>query len=112
MFAELSKHGKHRHHGVPWRAQIATIRRRQRESRPYSSLMFAVRMTLPHLSTLSAISLPKSGGAHRHRHATEIGKPRLDIGIGKSSIDLLVEFVDDLCGRVLGRAEPLHELVS
>src|SRR5262249_31344379 len=48
--------------------------------------------------------LAEISGAHRHRHATEIGKPRLDLGIGKSSIDLLVEFVDDLRGRVPRRA--------
>src|SRR5262245_57035082 len=49
--------------------------------------------------------LAEISGAHRHRHATEIGKPRLDLGIGKSSIDLLVELVDDLRGRVPRRAD-------
>src|SRR5262249_54221417 len=44
-------------------------------------------------------------GAHWHRHATEIGEPRLDLGIGKSSIDLLVEFVDDLRRCILWRAD-------
>ena len=47
--------------------------------------------------------LAEISGAHRHRHATEIGEPRLDLGIGKSSIDLLVELVDDFGGRVPGR---------
>ena len=37
--------------------------------------------------------------------ATEIGKPRLDLGIGKAGVDLLVEFLDDLCRRGLGRAD-------
>src|SRR6516164_2385105 len=49
--------------------------------------------------------LAEISGAHRHRHATEIGEPRLDLGIGKSSIDLLVEFLDDFRGCILWRAD-------
>src|SRR5262249_51716501 len=49
--------------------------------------------------------LPKFGGREREDRATEIGKPRLHRGIGESRIDLLVECVDDLGGRVPGCAE-------
>src|SRR5262249_46777103 len=49
--------------------------------------------------------LAEISGAHRHRHGTEIGEPRLDLGIGKSSIDLLVESVDDLRRCILWRAK-------
>src|SRR5262245_7302271 len=37
--------------------------------------------------------------------ATQVRKPSLQFGIGEARIDLLVEFVDDLGGRVLGRAD-------
>jgi hypothetical protein len=41
----------------------------------------------------------------RKHRAAEIGEPRLHRGIGESRIDLLVECVDDLGGRVPGCAE-------
>src|SRR5215831_12318876 len=41
----------------------------------------------------------------RKHRAAEIGEPRLHRGIGESHIDLLVECVDDLGGRVPGCAE-------
>src|SRR5215468_10671145 len=49
--------------------------------------------------------LAKVGGRARKRRAAEIGEPRLHRGIGESHIDLLVECVDDLGGRVPGCAE-------
>ena len=54
------------------------------------------------------------GGAHRHRDATKVGKPRLDFGIGEARIDLLVELLDDLCRRILGCTEavPVIRLVA
>src|SRR5215470_11967845 len=46
---------------------------------------------------------PKVGGrAWKH---TKVGKPRLDLGIGKRGIHLLVEGVDDFGGRILRCAE-------
>src|SRR5262249_40564346 len=41
---------------------------------------------------------------HRHRHAAEVGKARLDLGIGKDRIDFLVKLLDDLDGGALRRA--------
>jgi len=43
--------------------------------------------------------LAKVGGRTRKHGAVEIGKPRLDLGIGEAGIDLLVELVDDFGGR-------------
>ena len=36
--------------------------------------------------------------------AAEVSDPRFHLGIGEASVDLLVELVDDLGRRVLGRA--------
>src|SRR5215471_6539659 len=40
----------------------------------------------------------------QQRHAAEVGETGLHLGVGESRIDLFVELVDDLCGRVLGNA--------
>src|SRR5215831_1400564 len=37
--------------------------------------------------------------------AAQVGKPRVELAIGKGGIDLLVELVDDLRRRLLGRAD-------
>ena len=60
------------------------------------------------------MSLPKSAGEQREHRATQVGKPRLDLGIGEAGVDLLVELVDNLGGRALGRAdaEPVARLVA
>jgi hypothetical protein len=39
--------------------------------------------------------LSEVGGRARQQRAAQIGKPRLDLGIGKPGVDLLVELVDD-----------------
>ena len=80
----------------------------------HSGLMLAARTTLAHFSVSSAMSLPKSAGDTGKRRAAQVGKPRLDLGIGEARIDLFVELVDDLGGRVLGRAdaEPSARLVA
>ena len=41
----------------------------------------------------------------------EIGKPCLHLGIGKASVDLLVELADDLSWRVRRHADP-HQLLA
>ena len=71
----------------------------------YSGLMLAARITLPHFSVSSAMSLPKSAGEPALARAAQVGKPRLHLGIGEGRVDLLVELVDDLGGRVLGCAD-------
>src|SRR6516165_6565659 len=54
------------------------------------------------------------GGRTRKHSATKVGKARLHLGIVERRVDLLVELVDDLGGRVLGRAnaEPCTCLVA
>jgi hypothetical protein len=54
------------------------------------------------------------GGRTRKRCAAQISEPRLDLGIGEPRIDLFVELVDDVGGRVLGNADaiPLAGLVA
>src|SRR3954469_19020340 len=44
------------------------------------------------------------GGAGKNR-AGHFGEARLDLGVGEARVDLCVEPVDDLGGRVLGRAD-------
>src|SRR5262249_33886598 len=46
------------------------------------------------------------GRAGEHRVA-EVGDPRLHPGIGEARVDLFVELVDDLCGRIPGGTDPL-----
>ena len=44
------------------------------------------------------------GRAGKHR-AAKVGEPRIHLGIGEGRVDFLVELVDDLGGRVPGRAD-------
>ena len=56
--------------------------------------------------------LAEVGGRAGKDRAAQIGKPRLDLGIGEGRIDLLVELVDDFGGRVLGRTDAIPPLAS
>src|SRR3954468_10357059 len=47
----------------------------------------------------------ESGGRARKDWAGELGEPRLDLGIGKARVDLVVERANDLGRRVPGRAD-------
>ena len=78
----------------------------------HSGLMLAARITLPHFSVSSAMSVPNSAGEPRKRRAAQVGKPRLQLGIGETGIDLLIELVDDLGRRVLGAPTPNQLLAS
>jgi hypothetical protein len=51
--------------------------------------------------------LAEFGRQARKHGAAQVGKPRLDFRIGESRVDLLVESVDNLDGRVLGRADAI-----
>src|SRR5215475_15610999 len=79
----------------------------------YSALMLAAWNHLAPFLGFVGDQLPKVGGREREHSATEIGKPRLDLGFGKASVDLLVELVDDLGGGSLwcADAEPITRLV-
>src|SRR5215510_11988398 len=48
--------------------------------------------------------LAEIGGRERKLSATFVGKPRLYFEIGESGVDFPVEPIDDLGGRVVGRA--------
>jgi hypothetical protein len=54
------------------------------------------------------------GGRARNHRAAQVGKPRLDLGVGERGVDFLVELVDDLGGRFLGCADanPRTRLVA
>src|SRR5262245_14576175 len=76
--------------------------------------MLAARITLPHFSVSLRNVFAEVGGRTWKHSATKVGKPRLDFGIGKGSVDLLVELLDDLGRRGLRRAdaEPSARLVA
>src|SRR5262245_8660876 len=91
--------------GTLWNAEPARLTHRLDVSRP------------DHLAPLLRFvgdQPAKVGGHHRQRHATKVGKPRLDLGIGKAGIDLFIELLDDLCRRILGCTEavPITRLVA
>src|SRR5262249_41254551 len=70
---------------------------------------------LDHLAPLLGFvgdELAKVSGREREHVATEVGKPRLDLGIGEASVDLLVEYVDDFTGVPLGAPMPYQMLAS
>src|SRR5262245_50200979 len=56
--------------------------------------------------------LAKIGRRAAKHNSAELGNPRLQFGIGEACIDLVVELLNDLSGRVLGRtnAEPRARL--
>ena len=63
------------------------------------------RITLAHFSVSSAMSLPKSPGDPGSTHAPSSASRALMLGLGEACVDLLVELVDDVGRRVLGRAD-------
>ena len=71
----------------------------------HSGLIPADLTTLPHFSVSSAMSFPEIGGRAAEHGGAQIGKPCLDLGVGKRGVDFLVQPVDDFGGRVLGCAD-------
>ena len=51
------------------------------------------------------MNLPSAGGRAGKRRSGQIGKLRLDLGIGKARVDLQVKLGDDLSGCILGGAK-------
>src|SRR6516165_5462919 len=49
--------------------------------------------------------LAKLSGGTRKRRVAKVCNPRSHRGIGENSIDLLVEFLDDIGGRIFWRAD-------
>jgi hypothetical protein len=58
--------------------------------------------------------LAELDGRSRKHRAAQVGNPRLHFGIGESRVDLLVELVDDIGGRIFrdGEAIPLARLIA
>src|SRR5215470_8304256 len=50
--------------------------------------------------------LAEIAGRAGNLRATQVRQPHLDHGVGESSVDFLVELVDDRGGRALRRAQP------
>ena len=68
-------------------------------------LDIGARMTFPHFSRVVGDELAEVGGRSHQRRPALLGQARLHGGLGKAGVDLLVERVDDLGGRVLGGAD-------
>src|SRR5262245_33559505 len=65
-----------------------------------------------HLAPLLGVvsdELAEICGRADKRRASKVGKPRLHLGIGEAGVDLLVEPIDDLGGRVPGHADAVPE---
>src|SRR5262249_41560444 len=58
--------------------------------------------------------LAEVGRGARKQRAAQVREARLDLGIGEADVNLLVELLDDLGGRVLGpaHAEPPTCLIA
>src|SRR5262249_58899988 len=56
----------------------------------------------------------KVGGRHRHRRAAQVDQPGLHLWIDESAVGFLVELLDDVSWRVLGRTDavPTARLVA
>jgi len=72
--------------------------------------MLAVLITSAHFSVSSANSFAKSVGDNRHN--SKIGHSRSDFCMGKASIDLAIEPVDDLLGVSFGAPTRFQLLAS
>src|SRR5262245_34417928 len=70
--------------------------------RAASSLRFEARKLhdLAPLFSFLGDDFAERGGSARKWHATQVDKPRLDLGIGEGRVDLSVEPFDDLGRRV------------
>jgi hypothetical protein len=65
---------------------------------------------LDHLAPLLGLisdELPEVGGRAGKRSAAHVGNPRVDLRVGETRVDFLVEHVDDFNGRVFRRADTL-----
>src|SRR5262245_66034755 len=51
----------------------------------------------------------KVGGRHRHRRAAQVEQPGLHLWIDESAVGFLVELLDDVSWRVLGRTDRSEE---
>src|SRR5262245_45496677 len=77
--------------------------------RRHSALMLAARITLGPLLGLFSDQLAEVRGRARKRDAAEISNASLNLGVGESLIDFLVELLDNFRGRVLWRADAIEK---
>ena len=80
--------------------------------RPHSALMLAARITLPHFSVSSAMSLPKSAGEPDERRAAQVGEPRLHLGVGEAALISLLSLSTISAGVFFGAPTPYQALAS
>src|SRR6516165_512918 len=78
----------------------------------YSGLMLAARITLPHFSVSSAISLPKSAGEPGSSVAPRSASRALILGSARAALTSLLSFSMMSVGVFLGAPMPNHALTS
>src|SRR5262249_58609803 len=83
-------------YGIYWHGVRGSVRLRTREFHYLCPLLGFV-----------SDELAEFGEGLRHRHAAQIGEPRLDRGIGEAGVNCLVELVADLGAGGLMDAERL-----
>src|SRR6516164_4802933 len=78
----------------------------------HSGLMLASRITLPHFSTLSAMSRPKSAGDPGSTVPPRSANRALILGSARAALISLLSLSTISGGAFQGAPIPLHELVS
>src|SRR6266581_4445736 len=83
-----------------------------RSERPYSALMLAARITLPHFSVSSAMSLPKSADEPAIGVAPMSARRAFILVSARPALISLLSFSMIAAGVFLGAPRPNHALVS
>src|SRR5207253_2640578 len=76
--------------------------------RPYSGLMLAARITLPHFSVSSAMSLAKSAGESASTSPPTSASRALSLGSARPALISLLSFSTISAGVFLGAPTPYH----
>ena len=78
----------------------------------YSTLMLAARITLPHFSVSSAMSLPKSADEPASGVAPRSARRAFNFGSARPALIALLSFSMMSTGVFLGAQRPFHPLAS
>ena len=78
----------------------------------HSGLMFAARITLPHFSVSSAMSLPKSAGEPRSTVPPRSASRAFNLGSARAALISLLSFSTISVGVFLGAPTPHYALAS